>query len=365
MEFRNAWLQEISRTSISERDPLRLDAFFTRLPELNSKGDSGAILHEARNLDLSVYTARQANLADSIAAMRDLGMMVCSLNRHGVSAPGNISGLSDAMLGIAERTGMIPRETVLHYCWWNPEGDRQRMFTGATAERSLISSTASSLPAVESAARITATLIDVAPSEPGYSILCSEAVDQLARLSNSVHLPSSGLDARHFADELRHYFLPAEVGHGTYHSAAAAQIPLYLVDQAVWGSDQTDPHIQLLWEDLALYGLPVWRSSFRKLSQAPSLVHRMAAALRGPSSSSSVVHNSATSLMSLIRTLIEFRGRHRRLVRTAYERDSRFYHQGSAGATPELIDQLLFATRECIESIKHGPAQRRVAHHAV
>ncbi|MFE9500612.1 monodechloroaminopyrrolnitrin synthase PrnB family protein [Streptomyces collinus] len=347
------WLSEIPREDISGRDPFGLDGFFFKFPRLNSGGDVGSILQAARGLDLSNYKIANSDFSGNLAAMRDLGMIVCSLQRHGIRDLDLIPGLTGVLLDISNATCMVPRETVIHYSWWNPEGVRQRTFTESPQERSLISATATSLPLVEAAARKVADLMEVEPADPEYSLLCNLAITNLEDVAQCVRTPGSGLDASHFSTDLRPYFEPVNIGGKCYNSAAAAQIPLYLIDQAIWGADIGGPVLGHFREDLTLYGLPSWRRAFHDLSRGPSLVSRMILCLQGDSMQE--VHNiraSAASLLSVIRTLVKFRSRHRRLVRSAYTQGTGLYSEGSAGATAALIDQILFATRECADMVR-------------
>ncbi|MZE52592.1 DUF1864 family protein, partial [Streptomyces sp. SID5770] len=149
MNFDSRWLIEMPRKEAQELDPFGLDDFFSRLPEMNSKGDVESIIQEVLTLDLPRFPSRNASLSEHLAAMRDLGIIVASLKRHEVDAIKIIPGLSGALAAIAKKTGMVPRDTVLHYCWWNPSGSRQRTFTGAEQERNLIEATSAALPGVE------------------------------------------------------------------------------------------------------------------------------------------------------------------------------------------------------------------------
>ncbi|MDX2565341.1 DUF1864 family protein [Streptomyces sp. TX20-6-3] len=355
MDISISRLDDTFREQVAQRDPLALDSVLRRLPEINSAGDSVSISRVLKCLELEGYIYGRESLPDCLAAMRDIGFLVASMRRHGVDFPSRLPLLEGAMLGISKATGMAPRETVLHYCWWNPEGQRQRTFTGTSQESNLISATRSSLPHTEKAAQILATLRHFHPRDPDYVMLGRQTEASIRKLAECVQLPQSGLDAHHFAKDLRHYFLPVNIGGRHYHGAAAAQVPLYLIDLAVWG-DRAGEEIKGLWRDLASYGLPVWRSLFQDFSEGRSLILSMTSALA--EAKDAVVEMSAQSLVRIIRALVEFRGRHRRLVRTAYKGDEGAYSEGSSGATPELIDQLLSETRKCSTAVSGALCQR-------
>lgn len=336
-------------------DPLGLDPLFRQLPILNARGEREVLMHAIES-SIKLSHVKDLNVWAAFAAMRDLGMILSSLRRNSVSAPGYSPSFTGALVDLAKITDMPPRETVVHYCVWNPEGPRRRTFSGDPREHGLITATAVSIFFFERAARILVGLTQMSPRTSAYASGCFEAAAFISKAANvmQVQVGQGNLDARHFATELRPYFEPADIAGRSYNAAAAAQAPLFLVDECVWGADSVDHELRTFREELASYGLPQWRDSFHTVSQNLSLVGRLISSLRDTTSSSDIpsIERSSRALLELFRQLITFRASHRRLVRTAYDRNVRNYDLGSAGASIELIDILLQTTRRYMAAIK-------------
>lgn len=348
------WLSQMPNSKIADMDPLGLDPLFDHLPFLNEKGECEPLVCVTESSS-KLSRVKNMNTWAAFAAMRDLGMILSSLRRHAVWSPSHSPVFTEALLHLAEITAMPPRETVIHYCVWNPIGSRRRTFIGDPQEHGLITVTAHSVLFFEQAARTLGELVQVSPRSPTYSSGCLEAAASIAEAVRimKLQIKQGNLDAEHFLTKLRPFFEPADISGRSYNAAAAAQSPLFLVDECVWGADSADHTLRAFREELASYGLPKWADSFYLLSQESSLVGRLISCLREtPSSDIPNVEQSARALLELFRQLLTFRAGHRRLVRTAYDRAMPSYDLGSAGASIELIDLLLRATRDYVTLIK-------------
>ncbi|WP_035845076.1 monodechloroaminopyrrolnitrin synthase PrnB family protein [Kitasatospora azatica] len=341
-------LSETFCRQVADADPLGADRQLARLPELNRRADLPGLVGLFAQLLDAVPRAPLAGTIDRLAALRDLGMPLGSLRRHGVEPLTALPSAEPVLLRLGESVGMVPRDTVLHYGAWNPPGPRQRMYTGAAEENVLIHSVRVGAPAVERAALALARLAELDPARPEYAEALVVAAEQFAPLPEVIGAVAERVDpAAFFTARLRPYMEQVRVGGHLYYGPAAAHLPLHLIDQLLWSSDRTDPEHLALQNDLLDYGLPDWALLYHKRAGGESAVTAVVRALHaaGPEASPTLLR-SAHGVAELLRALVVFRGRHLRLVREAYTEDTPF-QAGSAGAAPEVVRLLLDLTRAC------------------
>ncbi|MEU6058282.1 monodechloroaminopyrrolnitrin synthase PrnB family protein [Streptomyces sp. NPDC047097] len=346
------WLADLPNEMIAGLDPLGLDHFFEKLPRVNTEKCVDALRTTAGLLGCQPGFHAPMDDPHALAAMRDLGFLAGSLQYQGVSVADEFPELHDRMRALGRQVHMVPRDTVLHYTVWNPADARRRTFTGDPQERRLIEVTGAAVHHVEEAIRALSEAARTDPATRRFAHLCTVAAEALEASARYVLLPDSGLDPVHFATVMRFYFEPMLIADAQYHAPAAAQVPLYLVDQIVRGYEYDGPEQGVFRESLALYGLPRWRQTFRDACRRSSLLSTVERAHRDYSGARSArVRESAEALGLVLRALTVFRGRHRRVVRTAYAESIRSYTVGSAGADVAVLDTILGSTRACAHAL--------------
>jgi hypothetical protein len=147
----------------------------------------------------------------------------------------------------------------------------------------------------------------------------------------------------YFARELRPYLEAVNIGGGPYFGPAAAQVPMWLVDELLWASDRNDPGYQEFLLPLVPYALPRWRSLHEVVAGTPSAATRVISAMATDSGSD--VIRSAQALVRALRTVVTFRGRHLGIASQVYEVDIQDFAAGSAGGSVDLLRQILDLTR--------------------
>jgi hypothetical protein len=331
---------------IKALDPLSADDDCSRLPEMNRRGDVGAIAAALRAAVPSSAGVAAFSPLECLAAMRDLGMLLGSLKRHGVEPARAVPEVISALLELGRRTGMVPRDTVHHYATWNPQGHRRRTFTGDPQEAALQDSVRAAFPELRDGIEQCERLREVEPEDPLFAPGVARLGAHVEALVGAFGAAARGVSPAFFARTLRAYFDRVDVGGTVYLGPGASQLPLWLIDQAVWASDSSSgPGYAEFVRDSALSGLPRWRGYFAAWAGRPSLVGRLTRAFREASAVEGL-QGAADALACVLRAVVVFRGRHLAVVRQAYSAEVRVAESGSGGGSAELLSEILELTRQ-------------------
>ncbi|MFG2294470.1 monodechloroaminopyrrolnitrin synthase PrnB family protein [Streptomyces sp. NPDC048603] len=329
-------------------DPLRLDEDLRALAKMNEAGDVAAltrVLGEALPCEdrVSAFT-----VPECLAAMRDLGMYLGSLKRHGVCAFEVVPGATRSFQLLGLRTRMIPRDTVYHYTCWNPVGDRERLYSGQQMERSLIDAVRRCVPHLGRAVAVGCSLQDEDPGSPAHAEMLARLAAHVTAADRAMGEVMATVTPEFFALELRPFFEDVDIAGRTYMGPAAAHIPLFLIDLLLWASDRGSPEYLDFCREVALHTLPDWQKRYVDWVRMPSLTSRIAKALCDPctASGSEAVQAGARGLRQALRSLTAFRGKHLVMARRAYHEEVRLYELGSGGGSVGLLEEILTLTRE-------------------
>ncbi|MCP2261744.1 protein of unknown function (DUF1864) [Streptoalloteichus tenebrarius] len=337
---------------VAARDPLRADALLSSLPEMNARADLPELTRALRALISAYHADPPGDTVGRLAAMRDIGMLLGSLKRHGVEPLAAVPEARGPLLALGAATDMVPRDTVLHYGPWNPTGARQRMFVGAREETVLIDAVRRTAPAIEDATLALAGLAGTDVADPAFAVAGRRAVARLEVLPEVMRTVGRVVDpARFFAARLRPFMEDVEVDGRRYYGPAAAHVPLHLLDRVVWSADHGDAVHSALQDDLIDYGLPAWRRLYARDEGRETLVTRVVRAVREAGGAGPELLPSVEVVSDLLRVLIVFRGRHSPMVKAAYT-DNENYCAGSAGASPDVVRHILELTRRCAEALR-------------
>jgi hypothetical protein len=337
---------------IGRRDPLGADAVLPSVPAMNRAADVGALVSALHLLAPDEARVAGFDRPACLAAVRDLGILLGSIRRHGFEPLGAAPSVEAPLLLLGQRTAMVPRDTVYHYGPWNPPGPRQRMYTGEPDEDVLIHSVRSAAPALAACIASLADALDLPLESPAFVASCDGAAARLQAMIQAVDFVRDALTPLFFARSLRPYFEAIVVGGRSYLGPAAANLPVYLVDHLLWSSDRPEPEHHAFQREASQHAPAGERSLFARREGQPSLSTRVAAALRAtPGQGSAALRASAEAVCGLLRVLTTFRGRHLVLARREYAPDVRLYAAGSGGGTVELLAKVLALTRLCAASM--------------
>jgi hypothetical protein len=333
---------------VAPLDPLGCDAACRRVPTLNAGGDVGALVRTVRDILPTADDLARFSRQECLAAMRDIGLFLGSIKRHGTEPVVAVPQLEPVLLGLARRTDMIARDTVHHYTQWNPSGVRQRMYTGRPAESVLIGAVRTVLPPLADAIAICGSLFECSPLEPSFASLLARLAGRIQSFARSIADVVERVTPEFFARVLRPYFEEITVAGEILLGPAAANVPLFLVDLALWASDHGDPGYTRFMTESVRHTLPQWRVLLPQWSDRPSLVTRVTATIRtGPVQPlDTPLHEATAALRAALQHLLTFRGRHLTIARRAYEEGVGLYSTGSGGGDIDLLRAILDLTRQ-------------------
>ncbi|MFE4669846.1 monodechloroaminopyrrolnitrin synthase PrnB family protein [Streptomyces sp. NPDC056716] len=352
----------IRTAAIRELDPLAADRALSDLRIQNERADVAALVAALRLLVPALDDVAAYSTETCVAAMRDLGMFLGSIKRHGAEPVPLVPEVERVLVELGRRTDMVPRDTVHHYCTWNPSGGRQRMYTGDIQEAYLQESVRMVFPhlreGLELAERLSRTEVD----EPKFAALTDELTTHMETMVLSINMVVANVGPEFFARDLRAYFEEITVDGRVLLGPAAAQVPLWLIDQAIWAADNSEPEYEEFLRDSVPYSLPRWRELYGRWTGIPSVVTRLVAAYgddpEGAERRMPYLRQSTEALARLLRVITVFRGRHLGIARKAYDADLRLYPVGSGGASVDLLRQIIDLTRATSQLTRrpHGPA---------
>lgn len=331
--------------SIQVLDPLRLDASINFIREANACADTRYLAQLLTKLSNSLTELNIVSNAVALAAMRDIGILLGSLKRHGVEPVVIVPQVEPLLIHLGQCSGMIPRDTVLHYTSWNPDGDRRRAYTNDPQERLLQVAVVKVFPSLSASLCISEWLRDMDPRDVRCAPLVNSLHDMTATMVESIDCVVRDVSPIFFAQTLRPYFEDINVGGRAYLGPAAAQVPLWLVDLCVWASDRSNDGYNKFLADSVPYCPPSWQSYYEDTRSTESLVSRVVKCLEGSRTlQDHSVIRTADSITRLLRTLITFRGRHLGIARKGYAPEVRQYENGSGGAPVALLKEIIELT---------------------
>ncbi|MCA9657707.1 MAG: DUF1864 family protein [Myxococcales bacterium] len=293
------------------------------------------------------------SVPEAIAALRDTGMLASSLMRHCVDFTDVVPELEQRLIELGEKVDMVPRDTVYHYGVWNPEGPRERSFTGDPAEASLIHAARTAAPAIDATLQQLLTTLDEPLTSPALAEGCRHAAERLAKILCSIGKAKREIPPLFFAQTLRPYFTDLRIGGATYAGASAAPLSVCIVDHLLWSSDCTDKIFCEFQLEQIRYNLPRWRKLYAATLGRPSLTTRLLAAVKhGPPPTA----DALAAVASVLQVLLVFRGRHRYVAMRAYDERIRLFKVGSGGHGTSTLEHLFALTRTAFKSLRAAAA---------
>ncbi len=347
-------LRRYSQESIAILDPLNGDEVLLRLPEMNAAADIPALAQAVRSLLPTEDEIAAYSFEGCVAAMRDFGLFLGSIKRHGLEPLTVVPELEPVLLELGQRSRMIPRDTVHHYTEWNPRGPRQRMYTGQQQEGFLMDGVRLSLSHLDQAVALCKTLANLSLTDLTFVMTLERLAEQVSFFKQAITDVVERVSPEFFAQVMRPYFEEVTVAGVSYHGPAAAHVPLFLIDLAVWASDHGDPVYATFMSESAHHTLPHLRALLPIWEQKPSLVTQVTSALEviGPEQAPPTLQQAAEAMFKVLRTLAVFRGKHFGIAKKAYREEISYYKLGSGGGSIDMLRGILDLTRQNANLVK-------------
>ncbi|SFR28698.1 protein of unknown function [Lentzea waywayandensis] len=288
------------------------------------------------------------SVPETLATMRDLGILLGSIKRNGTEPLSEFSELEAVLRLIAQRSGLIPRDTIHHYIRWNPMGRRERMYTGLPMERLLMAAVRISLPRLSDAVDLCAVLDSAEPGDLTFALATNELAALVGSMEDSIDTVLANVTPEFFAKTMRPFFEEIRVGDEVYLGPAAAHVPLSIVDLLVWACDRGGDEYLEFADDSVVYGLQHWKPLHGKWRRTKSLVTRVTDELQRCSAEEALplaMYASAEALCRTVRSLMVFRGKHLTIAKKAYATDVGLYELGSGGGSVAMLEAITNSTR--------------------
>lgn len=330
---------------IARLDPLGMDEELKKLPGLNSCGDTDDMVQMLyRNLPIPMVL-NSFDYSESIAAMRDIGMLLGSLKRHGVEPVEAVPELDYILGELSHKTDLPPRDTLIHYSSWNPSGERMRTYTDTEDEKYLIQSVQLAmhplLDAIYGLIRLYHTDLD----DPGFSELCEEVNENFRAMVDGIVLAKRKVSPKVFANELRFYFDPITLYGRAFIGPGAVEMPVFVFDHILWSSDSDDPEYNEFKTTYLPFVLPEIREIYYDFAHRDPLVKWIRQELEQEQRFSLEKANAAKAVLRLFTTLKSFRKPHKKIADKAYEQqDDHHRSKGSGGYSTLMLSEIILMT---------------------
>jgi hypothetical protein len=339
---------------VKEIDPLGADSIISKLPTMNSCEDVNGIISCICSLIPNLEQVENYTHHEALAVVRDLGLLAGSIKRHGKEPVVEVPILEPILIKLGQKTNMVPRDTVMHYCFWNPEGERKRRYTNLIEETWLLASTRIAIPKLVEAIYNLEDLYTISLHSTDFVLKCQECEQNLNGMVEAIVSTIKKVPRQVFASELRLYFEPIMIEGKKFLGPAAAELPLFLFDHLLWSSDCQEETYLNYKQNFLSYILPDLLKLHAEYENKPPLLARVVQELRtAPSEYKTVLIEAANALMRIFRILIKFRKPHIKVADEAYASERCIKKKGSGGYDLYTLNYLSDLTSKAMTKLSN------------
>lgn len=322
-------------------DPLQADHKLKQLPAYNQEGNVAAIKELAYQLLPDRETACSFTYPQAAAAMRDMGIVMGSLKRHEQEPVECLPGLEAILMILAEKTSMPPRDTLVHYTSWNPEGDRRRTHTGSSDEQALIESINLAILPLSEAILLLQDLLKLSFSDPEFVSNCNRISDLFQGMISGIVHARKNVSTSFFTKELRLYFDAVQIGGKSYVGPGGGEMPMFVFDHLLWSSLVNEAEYVKFKEKMLPYILPILQKVYVDQEGKPSLLDRFNYWSKNQSFKINNSQEIIKAVNKLCRLLKSFRMPHISLAKEAFAKGKHIRSHGSGGYTPDTLSLII------------------------
>lgn len=341
---------------ICSLDPLQADERFQSVPTFNQQKDTIALVLMLVDILPSVQEAESMSYYEACAAMRDLGILLGSMKRHGVEPVDVIPELELKLNILGEKTDLPPRDTLIHYVRWNPEGRRQRTYTGTEDEKQLIRSVKVAIHPLHEAILLLHSLYDISIQSPEFKLICEAVCDNFEGMVKGMVNAKRNVSPKYFAEELRFYFDPITLNNREYLGPGAVEMPVFVFDHILWNCDLKDEDYEGFKKAYLAYNQMDMRELYDRYVYFPSLVNKCVNELNEAAGYSAICHENIRQLIRLFNLQKSFRAPHKKIADEAYEHAAKaeFRDKGSGGYHPSILQDILHHNLNALDRLKNA-----------
>ena len=344
--------QESDDNHIATLDPLQADRLMAQVPELNRTKDVAGLRQLCYDILPHPERLEAFNYYEACAAMRDLGILLGSMKRHGQEPVEAVPELDYVLDILGSKTGMPPRDTLLHYTSWNPEGLRRRTYTGTTDEDHLIESVRMSMIPLLRAIYDLKYLLSCPIDTADFALRATEVGEAYEKVIGGVIHARRNVSTELFANELRLYFDPIQLHGRVYLGPGAVEMPMFVYDHLLWSSLVTDPVYNEFKETYVPYILPFLRDTFDQQKRQPSVFDVVADWANQQEVKTMEGIRSINAVARLGLLMKSFRAPHKKMADESYEKDKQKRAHGSGGYSTDILTHILQFSRDACEKMK-------------
>jgi hypothetical protein len=334
--------------SVRELDPLGLDDFMIEyLPEINEEGTLDELVSSVESFEYDEDLGN-LNYEQSLAALRDLGMLASSIRKKGGTLD-EVSRLEEDLIRLGNAVDEPPSDTVYAYGMRNPTGDRTRTFTDEDDERLFISGVREGMSELPHAVEALDIAQEMSIYDDEFAEVINSADNSFKNMVSAMGRVYQNITPNFFTDRLRPYFEPREIDGETYLGAGGAQMPVIALDHILWGAeDDNQMYVDYFLENEE-YQPPEFRERIREIQEKDTIVDSVEEEWSQGDIDETAV-NSLDALDKLLRTQKQFRQVH--LVTAKENMNVRSDGAvGSGGYDTEILEFLMSRTEDTRDRI--------------
>ncbi len=326
---------------IKNLDPLGLDGEIDKLPLLNKAGDVNGLTNFLYSIIPFPEQIQKFNYNESIAAMRDIGMFLGSIKKHGVEPLIAVPELDYILDELSYKTDLPPRDTLLHYTIWNPDDERMRTYTSFSDERELINSVKIATYPLLNAIEYLVELHRTDFEDNKFEEICLKAADEFKFVVDGIVHSKRNVSPEIFAKELRFYFEPIRIYKEDVIGPGAVEMPMFIFDHLLWSSDCFNVSYKSFKTGFLPFILPYLREVYYNFDAKPSLISKACDHIHKTKNLTAMM-KSLKALSKLCNLQKSFRMPHKKIADEAYEHeDKNLKEKGSGGYSTSVLSEII------------------------
>lgn len=356
-------MQKKQSNLIKTLDPINFDNHLELVPVLNYKKDIHGLVQLTYQCLPSLSFVQEMDYEHAIACMRDLGILIGSIKRHGFEPLDKVPELEAIVLELGRKTNLPPRDTLFHYTIWNPEGDRKRTYTGLEDEKALIESVRMSYTPLIQAINTLVDLHSCNLRSTEFTDLITKCNDLFRKVVESIVYAKRNVSPQLFGTELRFYFDPIHIKNVEYIGPGAVELPMFVFDHLLWSCDETDTEYTKFKSTYLPFNLASTREVYHNFSGKKSLISKVVETLEDDSVPVEEVLPQLKALQKLCISMKSFRMPHQKMAKKAYVAAKEYKPErskGSGGYSTDILGHIIELMNNKISMLEVAISQSRL-----